>query len=59
MLKELRKIEKRSKQMHIRNLQYQKLIKKYINEKGYLCYNTDELEEYKSKVHRGRPAKID
>jgi hypothetical protein len=33
-------------------------IKKHVNEKGYVCYDTEELKEYHKNAKRGRPAKI-
>lgn len=57
MLKELRKIEKRSKSNYIRHLQYIGKIGYHVNEKGYVCYNPAELKEFKRTHRPGRPAK--
>lgn len=58
MLKEIRKIEKRSKANYIRFLQYSGKIPAHINEKGYICYDPQELKEFKKTHKRGRPPKI-
>lgn len=59
MLRELRKVKKRSKSNYIRNLQYAGRIGKYINAKGYCCYDPQELMELKAKSKKGRPPKTD
>jgi hypothetical protein len=58
MLKEIRRIENRSKANYIRLLQYRGKIKQYISSKGYICYDTDELRQVQKTAKRGRPPKI-
>ena len=60
MIRELRKLAKsdRAKANYIRALQNRGVIKKMTNEKGYLCYDTEELRNYQTTVRWGRPAKI-
>ena len=59
MLIEIRKQGSLTAQMVIRSLQYTGRIKRYINDKGFVCYDDKEYEEYKKSVHRGRPPKKD
>ena len=47
----------RKKERYIRALQDSGRLKKHINKNGYVCYDTLELERYKKKTKRGRPAK--
>ena len=58
MIKELRKIQRidRSKAVYIAQLQREGKLKRIINEKGYVCFDTQELVNYKKSVKRGRPA---
>ena len=60
MLKELRILAKtnRAKANHIRALQNRGVIKKHLNEKGYLCYDTEELKKREATIKWGRPPKI-
>lgn len=58
MVREIRKIKSRAKSMYIRQLQWRKNIKAYVNEHGYICYDPDELKEYNRKAKKGRPLKI-
>lgn len=58
MLKEIRKIEKRSKQNYIRLLQHRGKIKAHLNAKGYVCYDPEELKTFQKNNKRGRPPKI-
>jgi hypothetical protein len=58
MLREIRNIKPRSKQVFIYYLANGGKIKKHVNEKGYVCYDTEELKEYHKNAKRGRPAKI-
>ena len=60
MIKELRMLDKenRPKSNYIRCLQNKGKIKQIINEKGYVCYDEDELEKYYSNVKMGRPPKL-
>jgi hypothetical protein len=57
MLKEIRKMRKRSTAVYIYKLQERGLIGKYVNEKGYVCYDPQELKKYKSNSKIGRPPK--
>lgn len=61
MIEEIRLLARvdRPKANHIRNLQAKKLIKKIVNEQGYMCYDTDELERRGKTVRVGRPPKLD
>lgn len=60
MIKELRMLDKenRAKSCYIRTLQHNGKIKKIVNEKGYLCYDEEELERYYSNVKIGRPPRL-
>lgn len=57
MIRELRQLDiiDPKKSARIRILQSRGKIQKIINEQGYVCYNTEELEKYKG--HKGRPPK--
>lgn len=59
MQKELRKLDKqnRNKSNYIRVLQNRGKINKYINEKGYICYDPCEFRAYKKNAKVGRPIK--
>lgn len=59
-MRELRKLAKtnRAKANYIRALQNRGVITKLVNEKGYVCYDTEELRKYQATVRWGRPAKI-
>ena len=59
MLMELRKVAKRNKKKaaYIRQMQYRGLIRKYINEKGYVCYDVDEYKQFRKTRKMGRPIK--
>lgn len=61
MIKELRVLDKtnHSKAVYIRTLIERKKINKYISEKGYVAYDTEELKNYQKNVKIGRPVKID
>lgn len=61
MIEEIRTLARvdRAKANHIRNLQARNLIKKIVNEQGYMCYDTDELRARKETVRVGRPPKLD
>lgn len=56
MLREIRKI-KMSKAKYIRFLQYKGKIPRHINEKGYVCYDPEELATFQKNNKRGRPPK--
>lgn len=58
MLKEIRRIETRSKANYIRSLQHRGKIKTYLSPKGYLSYDPDEVKEFQKGNKRGRPPKI-
>lgn len=58
MIKEIRRIESRSKANYIRFLQYRGKIPTHINDKGYVCYDTNELKDFQKNNKRGRPPKI-
>lgn len=60
MLKEIRRIKSATRRRYIYILQYRKIIGSYINERGFKCYDTNELKQYAStKPHKGRPNKIE
>jgi len=40
---------------YIATLQYRGILKKYVNEKGYLCYDSKEFADYKKTAKIGRP----
>lgn len=58
MLKEIRKIVKRSKANYIRAMQNKGFITKHINSKGYVCYDPEEIRAYQKTHKRGRPPKL-
>lgn len=60
MIKELRKLDKtnHTKANRVRNLQARGCISKILNEKGYCCYDTEELKKYEATSKIGRPVKI-
>ena len=60
-IRELRNLAKvdRAKANYIRALQNRGVIKKIVNEKGYVCYDSTELRLYQKNVRWGRPVKID
>lgn len=57
MIRELRQLDiiDPKKSARIRILQSRGKIKKILNKEGYVCYDTEELENYKG--HKGRPPK--
>lgn len=57
MLVEVRTLP-RKKGNYIRQLLNTGKIQAYVSEKGYIAYDTDDLEKYQKSVHRGRPIKI-
>lgn len=59
MLIELRKVYKEDRKLerYIRAMQDRGAIKKYINNDGYMCYDSAELEKYKKNARVGRPIK--
>lgn len=58
MLKEIRRIENRSRSNYIRLLQHRGKIKTHINSNGYVCYDTEEFKTMQKNTKRGRPPKI-
>lgn len=57
MIKEIRKLKTKKKQTYIHVMQSRGRLHKYINDKGYACYDSDELKAFRKGTHRGRPAK--
>lgn len=57
MIREIRKVKNRTKQYYIRSLIDRKKISKLVKN-GFVAYDTEELEEFKKVVKRGRPIKI-
>ena len=57
MLQKIAEIKDRPLRVYIYYLVSRGKIKKYADEKGYMCYNTDELANYKENVKIGRPIK--
>ena len=57
MLKEVRRIKERSKQIAMYFLMNKMNLPKHINERGYICYDTEELKTYKKTTKRGRRPK--
>lgn len=57
MLKEIRRIRERPKQVYIYYLMNNKELPKHINERGYICYDPEELKIYQKTHKRGRPPK--
>lgn len=57
MIVEVRKLElrERKKAQYIRCLLGRGVIKKIVNKNGYVCFDTDEYDEYRAKAKRGRP----
>lgn len=61
-IKELRLMKKKggkekTKAVYIGMLQDAGKLKKYISDKGYVAYDTEEYKKYKATVKRGRPLK--
>ena len=48
----------RAKANHIRVLQKRGRIKFLVSEKGYVCYDTEEFDNYTKNVKWGRPVKM-
>ena len=57
MLTEIRTIKGHSQQVIIYRLVNNGKLKKHINDRGYVCYDSRELEKYVKTKRRGRPAK--
>lgn len=57
MIREVRKIKSHNKKVVLYRLLALNKIPRHINDKGYLCYDEDELKEYKKTARRGRPPK--
>lgn len=60
MIRELRNLDKtnHAKAVYIRNIQNRGVIQKIINEKGYVCYDTEEYKKHKANARWGRPPKV-
>lgn len=56
-MRQIRKLKNKNKRAYIYILQQRKLIHKYINPRGYVCYDPQELEHYLKTNKVGRPAK--
>lgn len=56
---ELRKVYQTDRKLerYIRALQDRGVLSKIVNENGYMCYDSKELENYKKKARVGRPNK--
>ena len=60
-LKEIRKIQDRSKKVYMHYLVAKGKLKQYVSEKGYVCYDTDEYREYKKNGYnelKAEPKKL-
>lgn len=58
MLKEIRRIRERPRQVYLYFLMNSGKLPKHTNEKGYVCYDPLELKAFHKTHKRGRPAKI-
>lgn len=58
MLREVRRIRERPKKIYFYFLMNHNKIPKHINEKGYVCYDPEELKLFQKTHKRGRPPKI-
>ena len=56
-MKQVRKVKNDVKRQYIYVLQQRGLIHKYTDERGYVCYEEQELKEYKKTNKLGRPSK--
>lgn len=57
MIQEIRTISNRAKANYVRQLQYRKLLKVYVSEKGYVGFDPAELQAYQNRARVGRPIK--
>ena len=58
MLKEIRKIREKCRQVYLYRLVSNGKLPKHIDEKGYVCYDTEELKTFQKTHRKGRPPKI-
>lgn len=58
MLKEIRKVKLKTKKKYLYFLLNHNKVPKHINDKGYVCYDTNELEEFRRTHKKGRPPKV-
>lgn len=58
MIKEIRRIKEKGKQKYIYHLINEGKLPKHINDKGYVCYEPEELKKFQKNNKRGRPPKI-
>lgn len=58
MLREIRRIKEEGKKKYIYCLLNNGKLPKHINDKGYVCYNPEELKMFQKTHKRGRPPKI-
>jgi hypothetical protein len=42
----------------VRTLQFRGILTRYVNAKGYACFDRFELERYRRNVKMGRPVKM-
>ena len=56
-MRQIRKLKNKNRRAYIYILQQRKLIHKYTNSRGYVCYDPQELQEYLRTNKVGRPAK--
>lgn len=56
-MRQIRKLKNKNRRAYIYILQQRKLIHKYINPRGYVCYDAEELKHYLRTNKVGRPAK--
>lgn len=59
MIKQIKKLRKtnKPKAMYLYNLMSRGLLTKIVDEKGYLCYDTEEYAKYRKNARIGRPIK--
>lgn len=56
-MRQIRKLKDKNKKAYIYILQQRHLIHKYVNARGYVCYDAEELKHYLRTNKVGRPAK--
>lgn len=56
-MRQIRKLKDKNKKAYIYILQQRHLIHKYVNARGYVCYDAEELKNYLRTNKVGRPAK--
>lgn len=57
MTREIRRIIDRAKRNYIYFLVSSGRVKKYVNDKGYMCYDPEDVKQYKKHARVGRPIK--